>query len=463
MQASHCTSCGTPIPDVVAAAPFCPYCGNPKGAQSQAPARAPVVIQRAAAATKPPPTFTAPVESLYMTFDPRASYALIGPYAPREEQPRLRAYDVFGKRVAWDTFTSEDAAGGLDYKSIAVRNGNVYVGVGRSFRALDLMTGQQKWGAELTDLLACEADRVLGRGASVVDPAPAGARGPVWTVVVDGSVSAFDRDTGQPLWRETREDLPSRFHPYEARLLLLEYSEKVELVDPGTRKVLDTVGPRTRRFDLAGRHGLMQVHSWGWRERDGILVHDFMTKKEALFEAVENVQYDVQVVAGQNRVFCATDDGAKLFAAPHGKAVELMAGLKIRSLVMCGPTLVALLRKEHGTSYRRLLGVDPQTLTLRFDLGEWSPQPTSDWTGQVRSNGYVAVAVTSPTGNERDCELLAVDPGGRVVWKLPVGYWKWHEFLGGHLVVESSKAWRIVRPDTGQVVAIFEGSDTWSD
>jgi len=466
MQGSHCTSCGTPIPDVVVAAPFCPYCGNPKGAQSQAqaPARAPVVIQRAAAAPKAPPgPFTAPVDSLYMTFDPRAGYALIGPYAPGDEKPRLRAYDVYGKRVAWDAFTGEDAVGGLDYESIAVRSGNVYVGVGRSFRALDLMTGQQKWGAELTDLLAHESDRVRGRGACVVDPAPAGARGPVWTVVVDGTISAFDRDTGQPLWRETREDLPSRFHPYEARLLLLEYSEKVELVDPGTRKVLDTVGPRTRRFDLAGRHGLMQVHSWGWRERDGILVHDFMTKKEALFEAVENAEYEVQVVAGQNRVFCATDDGAKLFAAPHGKAVELMAGLKIRSLVMCGPTLVALLRKEHGTSYRRLLGVDPQTLTLRFDLGEWSPQPTSDWTGQVRSNGYVAVAVTSPTGNERDCELLAVDPGGRVVWKLPVGYWKWHEFLGGHLVVESSKAWRIVRPDTGQVVAIFEGSDTWSD
>jgi outer membrane protein assembly factor BamB len=351
----------------------------------------------------------------------------------------------------------------LDYQSIAVRNGNVYVGVGRSFRVLDLMTGQQKWGAELPDLLAHESDRIRGRGARVVDPAPAGARGPVWAVAVDGTISAFDRDTGQPLWRETREDMPRFFHPYESGLLLLEHSEMVQLVDPGTRKVLDTVGPRTRRLDTAGRHGLLQVRRWGWRERDGILVHDFMTKKEALFEAVENVEYEVQTVTGHNRVFCATEGGAKLFAGPHGKAVELMPGLQIQSLVMCGPTLMALLVKEHGTNYRRLVGVDPQTLGIRFNLGEWTPEPNDDWTGQVCSNGYVAVAVTSPTSNDRDCELLAVDPAGRVVWKLPVGRWKAHAFLGGHLVVESSKTWQVVRPDTGQVIATYEGGEDWRD
>jgi len=398
-----------------------------------------------------------------MTFDPRAGFALLGAYAPDGEQPRLRAYDVYGKRVAWDAFTGDAGVAELDYESIAVRNGNVYVGVGRSLRVLDLFTGQQKWGAEMPDTLAHDMGPFAIRGARVVDPAPPGARGPVWVVAIDDTIAAFDRDTGQQLWRETRENMPRRIHPFESGLVLLDYRHTVEMVDPATRAILDTVGPRVERLDLEGRYGVLQVERWGWRERDGILVHDFLAKKEALFEAVENAEDDVQTVTGQGRVFCALENGAKLFAAPRGKPVELVPGMHIKSLVMCGPTLMVMLRKQHGTSYRRVLGVDPQTLAVRFDLGEWSKEPDDYWEWQICSNGHVAVVVNSPTGNDSDCELLAVDPAGRILWRLPVKRWKTHYFLGGHLVVTSSMGWQIVRPDTGQAIATYDSGQDWRD
>jgi outer membrane protein assembly factor BamB len=419
--------------------------GQPAVRVQRAPARAPA----------PAPAFTTSLSYLAFAFDPRAGYALVGVHAPDGEPPRLRAYDVVGGRVAWDAFTGDEALDGLDYESIAVRAGHVYVGVGRSFRVLDLFTGQQKWGAELPDDLAYDSGHFTERGARVVDPAQPGGGGPVWAIAVDDTIAAFDRATGQPLWREVREEMPRRIRTLEPSLLLLERGGVVEVVDPATRKVLESVGPRVERLDLEGRYGLMQVHRFGWRERDGILVHDFAAHQEALFDAVERIEDDVPCVAAQNRVFCALESGAKLYAAPGGKPIELMAGMHVRALAACGPTVMVLLSKHHGTSYRRLLGVDAQTMAVRFDLGEWTTEPNDDWSRQLCSNGHVTVAVTSPTDDGDDCELVAVDPAGRIAWRLAVGEWKAHAFVGGHVVVLSSRGWQVVRPDNGQVIASY--------
>jgi outer membrane protein assembly factor BamB len=455
LQATPCPSCATPIPAVVAGAPFCPYCGE----------RKPVALVVAQAASprpaREPRPFSTSHRDLYLTFDPRAGFALLGVFQADGAPPRLRAFDVYNKRVAWEAFTGEPALEDLDYESIAVHVGNVYVGVGRSLRVLDLFTGQQKWGAELSDTLARDLGPPALRGARVIDPAPAGTRGPVWAVAIDDTIFAFDRDTGQPLWREVRERMPRLIRPYESGLLLLEHSSSVELVDPATKNVLDAIASGVERFDVEGRLGILQVENWGWRERDGILLHDFLARKEVLFEPVDSPEDDVPTVIGHGRVFCAVESGAKLFAGPQGRAIELCPGFHIRSLRMCGPTLFVLLSKRHGTSVRRVLGVDPQSLAVRFDLGEMTTEPNDDWTAQVCDNGQVAVLVTSPTGNDEQCELWGVDPSGRVLWRLPVGEWKAHYFLGGHVVVSSSMGWQIVRPDTGQVVAGYAASEDY--
>jgi outer membrane protein assembly factor BamB len=437
---------------VVAGAPFCPYCGT----------RKPLAIAIAQAArprpAREPRPFSTSHRDLCLTFDPRAGYALLGVFREDAGSPRLRVFDVYNKRVAWEAFAGEPALEDLDYESIAVHGGNVYVGVGRSLRVLDLMTGQPRWGAELSDTLAHDYGPPTVRGARVIDPVPAGARGAMWAVAIDDTIFAFDRDTGQPLWREVRERLPRRIRPFESGLLLLEHSSSVEVVDPATKNVVDSIASRVERLDVEGRLGILQVENWGWRERDGVLLHDFLARKEVLFEAVDDPEDDVQTVVGHGRVFCAVESGARLFAGPHGRAVELCPAFHIRSLTMCGPTLMVLLRKHHGTSVRRFMGVDPQTLAVRFDLGEMTTEPDDDWTEQVCANGQVAVLVTSPTGSDRQCELWGVDPSGRILWRLPVGAWKAHYFLGGHVVVSSSMGWQIVRPDTGQVVAGYAAS-----
>jgi outer membrane protein assembly factor BamB len=407
---------------------------------------------RGAAAS--PEIFSESASDLCLAFDPQVGFALVGLHNPRGGQPRLRAYDMYNKRVAWESLAGQAGLKDVDEERLAVRGRNVYVSLGRSLSVLDLFTGQPKWGAEFTDRLAYDSSYHARRGLRIVDPVPPAHRGAVLTFSVDYTISAFDRESGQPLWREVRQHLPSDDYPIEeAGLVVL--NRPLEVMNPFVQKPLVTIEQSLERLDVVGRYGLWQVRHYGWRDRAGIVVHDFVTNKEVLFEGVDHLEDDVPTVMGSGKVFAATESGAKLFGGPKPKTVELVPGFHIRSLVMGGPTLFALLEKTHGTDYRRVVGVDPETLALRFDLGELTTEPDDDWTQQMCTNGQITVLVTSPTNDDDNCELWGVDPGGRVHWKANVGEWRGHYFLGGHLVVCSVGTWRILRPDSGQEVAVY--------
>lgn len=110
---------------------------------------------------------------------------------------------------------------------------------------------------------------------------------------------------------------------------------------------------------------------------------------------------------------------------------------------------------RHEEVGRRLV-VDPQTLAIRFDLGELSIEPDDDVKQQMCTNGHVLVFVTSPHGDDGACQIVAVDAAGRVGWRLNVGAWIAHYFLGGNLVVVSGGELRVVRPEDGKVLAEHE-------
>jgi hypothetical protein len=399
-------------------------------------------------------TFTASCDDLCMTFDPQLGFVLVGVHAPDEGPGCVRAYDVQRGGVLWEALGGQRDLGDLGWEQMAVHGRNAYVSVGRSLHVLDLATGQPKWGAEFSDKLTNESGSRAARGLSVLDPFPAGQRGAVLAIATDYSMYAFDRDSGQALWREVREHGPG-----DATVIpevgLLYFRRTNELMNPFFQKPVGKLGGAVERCDVEGRCGILQVENWGWRDREGISLHDFATGKEIFFEAADTIDDDVPSVMGQGRVFCALEGGAKLFAAPHGKPVELLPAFRIHALAMCGPTLFVLLRKEHGTSYRRILGVDPATLGVRFDLGELTTEPNDDWTRQMCSNGQILVLVTSPTNDDDDCALWGVDPGGRVVWRLAIGEWRRHYFAGGLLVVQSRRSWKLVRPEDGIVVAEY--------
>ena len=485
IEPAPCPSCGAPIPGVVVNAPFCPYCGKPKGhlqhgsaavampvaAQVQAQAlplaisvQGPnalqiQVIARADRKARPAKIFSTHPRDLCLTFDPRAGYAVVGSHTPEGQPARLQSYNLHEKRVTWEALANEPAMAAVEYEHLAVHNGNIYVSLERKMRVVESISGKPRWGCELPDTIKYESDYDAWRGAKILDPAPPGARGPIWVITSDDVISAFDRDSGQPLFHETRENMPRKIRPFEGGLLLLESREFVEIVDAATRKPFDRVDGRIERVEIEGHLGLLQVRRFGWRERDGILLHDFFAKKEVLFEAIENIEDDVQTVTGHNRVFCTTESGAKLVAAPHPAPKELVPGFHIVSLVMCGPTLMALLAKAHGTRIRRLVGVDPQTLNIRFDLGELTTEPSDHWTTQMCSNGFLTVVVGSVANDDDKCELMGIDPGGRVLWTIPIGEWRGHYFLGGNIAVVSADGFRVVRPDNGQLVGEHTQSD----
>ncbi len=177
---------------------------------------------------------------------------------------------------------------------------------------------------------------------------------------------------------------------------------------------------------------------------------DYLANQEVMFDAIDKIEEDVPFVMGFNCVFGATHSGDKLFASPNAKPTVLREGLRINQLAVAGPTLFALLIKSEGTRVRRVVGLDPQTLAVRFDLGELSTEPTSSRANQILALPDMAVIVTS-SGDSSQCELWGVLPTGQIAWRTPVGSWSAHYLLGGHIVCYAD-GWKILRPNDGQIV-----------
>ena len=449
-----CSACRAPISNVVAGAPFCPFCG------AQKPIRDLQSVttdsqEGAATPASAEPVFTLFGADLCLTFDPRAGFGLLGGAAPEGQPGRLRLFDLAQRRVLWEALLGEPDAAKIRASTLSVWHGSVYVGLGRKLCVLDLLAGAEKWRAELSDDVASAPSEGGFHSARIIDSAPKNSPGVVWVLTVDNKLHAFDRGSGKPLWSEARASLPLRVVPIGAGLMLSQSEKALQLVDPATKRVLDSVKGRVERWDLDGTRALLQVGLWGMLERDGLLVHDFGTKKEVFFEPLKDLDREVPSIPADGRVFAALKVGGKLAAAPKSKTVALVPDFRIAALASCGPTLLALLRKSGGTSVRRLVGVDPATLEVRFDLGELAPRPTARWAEQLCSNGHVAVFVDGDPNDHQKGALIALDSRGRTLWRAPIGEWRAHYFLGGHLVVLSSHGWQVLRPETGQVYAAF--------
>ncbi len=402
------------------------------------------------------PAFSKYPSDLCLAFDPQVGFALIGAHQPGKKEPaRLQAFDPYNQRVAWQALVGTAGVETVEDDMLAVRGRNVYVSIGRSLHTLDLFTGQSKWGSEFTDRLKDDSAYGINRGLQIIDATPDGQRGALLALGVDDTITSLDRDTGQLLWRENRERMPRRITPLGPSGLLVIEGDQTVVIHPSSSAPVFQLSKRPSRADIVGQFGIWQVENWDWRDREGLALFDYVANKELMFEAVEKIEDDVPSVMGHGRIFCALESGAKLFGAPQANAVVLREGFHIRSLLMGGPTLFVLLEKHHGTDYRRILGVDPQTLGIRFDLGELSTEPDDNWTGQMCTNGELTVIVTSRDDDDDHCELWGVNSAGQVLWKTYVGEWRGHYFLGGHIIAYASSTWHILRPNDGQTVATY--------
>src|SRR5439155_22968947 len=165
---------------------------------------------------------------------------------------------------------------------------------------LDLYTGRVKWGAELSDKLTYDGSYGPERGLKLLDPSPPGQRGAVMAFTTDSTISSFDRDSGQLSWREKRERLPYRMTCIGQSGLVA--FDNGEVMNPLQQKPVMKLGGHG---EIVGQYGLWRVSNWGWRQREGIVLFDYLANKELLFEAIEDVESDVRLVMGHGRVFGA--------------------------------------------------------------------------------------------------------------------------------------------------------------
>ncbi len=405
---------------------------------------------------------------LAIGYDPAIGYALIGSHAPNGQPPRLRAVDLVNKRVAWEALLGQTWIEELSGDAIGVHGRNVYIANNRSLVVLDLFTGVQRWATQLSDKVETTWDRNEFRGPAVIDPFPAEGRGAVLVLTIDHQLSAFDRDTGHPLWQRSFEGSRERLRAIHGRSVIAGYvsdTNTLEILNPGYAAPVATLGAR-EGFDVRGmtvEAGMIVAKVdkkiGDDEEEQGVAVIDPSSGRVVGYEKTPDLgggaSFDESIaVIGWGRSFAMVDDGAHIQTGGRRVAAPLQ-DYKAVALEIGGPTLFVMLEKTKGTSVRRLVGLDPETLAMRFDLGELGTEPDDDHADQLQTDGYCLVYVASKD-DEDDCELRACDTtSGKLLWRRAVGEWFGHAFLGGYLVYFSRREMGILRPDNGVVLASY--------
>lgn len=465
-----CSFCGAPIsgatPGATFACPYCqakvvaPYAGGPTATPFVAPARA--SGRNVEAASGP----FHDVDSVVVAFEPQLGFVAVGPHAPDGEPPRVRAWDLVQKRVLWEALQGQTWVESLDRASVKVIGRNVYVAHKRQLVVLDLATGARKWGSPLSD--AIDGDDDEPSGLAVVDPFPPAGRGAILVRTIDNTLFSFDRDSGQTLWQKSYGDKSFELRAVDGLgACLVRYGSpfvKIDIVNPAYPQPVASLGHDHWSTDLglcalAGRTVVTAADDVGSEgDTDGLLAFDAVTGTTHFFEAVEDLdQDDIAPCSMGPRIFASMDDGGGIYVGPRGRPIPVpIPNHVLAAFCSAGPTLALLLKKAHGTPVRRIIGIDPTTLAFRFDAGEAGTEPDASWQRQLASDGWslVFVATTDDDADADHCELRSVDTStGRLRWSRPIGRWRAHAFLGGHLVAWSDGRIEVLAPANGAVVA----------
>jgi hypothetical protein len=442
----RCTFCGGPVTGPAGGVGECAYCHARVPIGGAGPMSAPISA---------PKTFSGGPMSTALAWDAQLGFVAVGGHAPMGEPPRLRAWDLAGKRVLWETLQGQTWLDGLRSNALRIIDRTVYVANERQLVALDLASGARKWGAPLSD--SVDGTNEPGGGLSVADPFPPGGRGAILVRTIDNTLAAFDRDTGQPLWSRSFAD--KRFDLEAASgmsVCLVRYGfpyVKVDIVNPAYAQPIASIGHDHWSTDLglarlSGRTVVTAVDDMGSDgDEDGLLGFDAVTGQRLFFDRVDDLdQDDVVPCAMGSRIFARAGDG--MYVGPAGRTIPSPVP-NHAPVAFCpaGPTLGVLLVKSQGTPVRRVIGLDPATLGFRFDAGEAGTEPDGNFSEQIRSDGWSLVFVAGS-------DLRSVDTStGRMLWSRAVGRWRGHRFIGGALVAWSDEKIDILAPPTGQPVA----------
>jgi outer membrane protein assembly factor BamB len=386
---------------------------------------------------------------------------VVGVYAPHGRPPSLRAWDG-ERRVVWEILQGQTWVAKLTAAQLAVSAGTLYVAAQRGLSAFDLATGARKWGMQLSDHVA-EIRGPLGVQAAVFDPFPPQGRAAILVQTIDHMLFGVDRDNGQVLWSEQRECevvplagqsvvLAAYGAPYvKAHVINPAYQRPIAVLE-GTDWSAD-LGP----IYLSGRSLLLMTDDYPHEDDHGAAVVDALTGQLQFFHPVDDLAEDVRPAAMGPRAFFAASDGEAIFVAPDRRTMPApIPNHVVTSLLAAGPVLAVFLQKRAGSPVRRLLGLDPMTLQVRFDSGELGTEPSDDYNDQLVSDGYSIVVVASENDDADTCELRSLDTTtGRPLWRRPIGAWQAHCFESGYVLVRAAEKLWVFAAQDGRVVASF--------
>ncbi|MDP3277732.1 MAG: hypothetical protein Q8Q09_21290 [Deltaproteobacteria bacterium] len=358
---------------------------------------------------------------------------------------RVRAVDALGKRVLWEA-PAEVQVSEVG-KSVVLCGGRAYVINDTQLWALDLYTGRTIFARTLESAVQC------GFGQpNLWDACHPSMPGNLLVQTISDDYLGLERGFGHTVWTmPDAKDLGPIPVPGGAMITAFDGQElRTMLIDP-TRGgfSLFALTASEIRVRAAGRNVLIGTEDIDEQGRSGIAVVEMPVGRVLLqTSAPFDPKRGPPVACGR---FVYSADLFRLAASPMGPSVEaeLIKGYAIDRLEATHAIVVALMGSLDGEHKLKLVGLDPNTLSVWYtidqDLGR----------GARAQEGYEPMASLGPfvcvLGHRGDTEsvvtVLHADTG-RVGWQhVAMGTPQTVRSEGPYFVVTTSKQTLIYRPE----------------
>ncbi len=471
-----CPHCGGEIPKTIPKGMIfpCPYCkvsiespGSDITAEGAAQYQAWAMQHGAAAASQGDQAYrqehdpanavfasAATVKGVIVTGQPYFIGAAVAP----DGSWSMKMLDGSGAPI-WESLQGSRWSYPPDEQKMAVRGDRFFVAAEGRLHCLDLASGRALWSAMLDGDVETHPDIAAQGDELMLYDFPAQPDGAVVLMTEHGSVFAWSRDTGQPLWTQ-RFDRPS-VTQVPGVGLIFDDRVTVTIIRAFDGQVLAswTGDELPDSLHVEGQRIAVKLDvETGNFDEARVRIYDANTLGLTVDHYVDGATLDQTAAFVGERLFVPVDTMAgstfhvvdpsvapakvgffaRLFGAkPFGKRHQTLPvpGMRFVWMLRAGSMILFHVQPLEGDG-RRILGLDAATLAPRFDSGPLPEDPSTMDTAQIQANDQVFVYVTSPSGDDNHCELRAVDAAtGQERYRLEVGDWSAHHIEGEHLVV----------------------------
>ena len=394
----------------------------------------------------------------------------------------MKAVDLQTQQTRWEVLHGMPWNVPPSRMQMAVRGASLYIAHHGQLISIDLASGQLRWQMPLPDQVQTNCDLLDSPDELMLfDLDPRQPQGTIVLATQLGILVAYDRNSGQNLWTSPYGE-GLKISPVEGVGVLLRKETEFGFVGRDGTPLTRWANPQCEDVcDLGGRIALLLNDLGDDGDTSAVAFHDPTTGQTSAPHLVPDVEFgpDPALVAG--KVFCSVCNGtpglyhvvdpqaaptapkagffSKLFGGkgdPGHKNLNVGA-YRIEHIRAAGPLVVFQLTAFEGGDTDRIVALDAATLALRFDSGVLPEEPSNMSAAHIQVGEGVFVYVTSPTNDDQQCELRAVDTAtGAQRWVAPIGAWT-HHFIAGDKVIAygDDQAMQILDLATGTRLAAY--------